>query len=77
MKLVNLQKIVISLLVILSIALMSSNFNAQESKIIGKWQTEKKDSKIEFFKSRNTYCVKLLWGKAIVEKDGETYKKRY
>ncbi|MGC4102439.1 DUF2147 domain-containing protein [Ferruginibacter sp.] len=46
-----------------------------ENAIIGKWESDKKDVKLEFFKSGNEYQARLLWGNQIVESDGVTSKK--
>jgi len=46
-----------------------------ENAIVGKWESDKKDVRLEFFKSGNEYQAKLLWGNKIVERDGRTSKK--
>lgn len=65
--------------VILFAAFLISNISifAQTGadEIIGIWETEAKDGKMQIFKSGNEYRAKLLWGTDIVEKDGKTSKK--
>jgi uncharacterized protein (DUF2147 family) len=51
---------------------LTINAKSNEGEIVGKWETEKKDAKMEVFKSGNTYSAKLLWGEQIVEADGVT-----
>lgn len=46
-----------------------------EGTIVGKWESDKKDVRLEFFKSGQEYKAKLLWGNQIVESDGRTSKK--
>ncbi|HEX8018772.1 DUF2147 domain-containing protein [Mucilaginibacter sp.] len=46
-----------------------------ENAIAGTWESDKKDVRLEFFKSGNEYQAKLLWGNKIVESDGKTSKK--
>lgn len=46
-----------------------------ENAIVGKWESDKKDVRLEFFKSGNEYKARLLWGNKIVESDGKTSKK--
>ncbi|AUD06150.1 DUF2147 domain-containing protein [Spirosoma pollinicola] len=45
--------------------------------VIGTWVSEGQDSKMEIYKSGNTYCDRLLagWGNKLYEKDGKTLKK--
>ncbi|MCU0359384.1 MAG: DUF2147 domain-containing protein [Bacteroidia bacterium] len=43
--------------------------------IVGVWETDTKDARMEVFKSGNLYYGKLLWGNKIVEADGKTSKK--
>lgn len=49
--------------------------NADE--VVGIWVSEAQDSKMEIYKSGNTYCGKLLagWGNKLYEKDGKILKK--
>lgn len=67
----------LSLLAILILTLTNTNnlqaqVNADE--IVGVWETEAKDAKMEVFKSGNEYQAKLLWGKDIVNTDGTSKK---
>ena len=43
--------------------------------ILGKWESDKKDVKMEIFKQGDKYYGRYLWGNQIVEKDGVTSKK--
>lgn len=43
--------------------------------ILGVWQTESKDARMEIFRRGDLYYGKLLWGNRIVEADGKTSKK--
>ena len=42
----------------------TTNVKAQtgENAIVGRWESDKKDVRLEFFKSGNEYQAKLLWG---------------
>ncbi len=46
----------------------------QES-IVGAWESDEKDVRMEFFKDGDGYKAKLLWGNKIVESDGQTSRK--
>jgi uncharacterized protein (DUF2147 family) len=46
-----------------------------ESAIVGKWESDKKDVRLEIFKQGDKYFGKYLWGNQIVEADGITSKK--
>ena len=61
---------------LLALLIFSFSMNAQNNTdaILGIWETEKKDAKIEVFKSGNEYKAKLLWGVQIVNKDGSSKK---
>jgi uncharacterized protein (DUF2147 family) len=66
----------IKILFVLIFAIFSKAFaQTGETAIIGKWESDKKDVKLEFFKTGNEYQAKLLWGDKIVESDGKTSKK--
>lgn len=67
----------ISVLIILVLTLISTtNLQAQVNTddIVGIWETESKDAKMEVFKSGNKYQAKLLWGKDIVNENGTSKK---
>lgn len=55
----------------------TTNVKAQtnENAILGRWESDKKDVRLEFFKSGNEYQARLLWGNQIVESDSKTSKK--
>jgi len=40
-------------------------------RIKGIWLTEKKDGKIEIFRSGNTYSGKLIWGNSVLDENGK------
>ena len=65
-----------SVVIIFAVLIYSTAF-AQKNpgEIIGIWETEAKDGKMEIYKTGNEYRGKLLWGKDIVEKDSKTSKK--
>lgn len=56
---------------------MASKMQAQvnEKSIVGVWESDKKDVRMEFFKDGANYSAKLLWGNLVVERDGITSKK--
>ena len=54
--------------------LFAQNTNKADN-IIGVWLSEKKDGRIEIYKSGNKYFGKLIWGNAMFEADGVTSKK--
>jgi uncharacterized protein (DUF2147 family) len=43
--------------------------------IIGAWESEEKDVRMEYFNEGDHYNARLLWGKNVVEADGTTSKK--
>lgn len=66
----------VKILFVLVLAVISKTFaQTGEGAIIGKWESDKKDVRMEFFKTGNEYQARLLWGNQIVESDGKTSKK--
>jgi uncharacterized protein (DUF2147 family) len=61
--------------ILLLAALSSLMAQTKEEAIIGTWETDAKDARMEVFKKGNYYYGKLLWGDKIVEADGKTSKK--
>jgi uncharacterized protein (DUF2147 family) len=60
---------------IITLMLIVSSSIAQTTggdKVLGTWLSEKKDAKIEIFKSGNKYSGKLIWGTEMFEADGKT-----
>jgi uncharacterized protein (DUF2147 family) len=60
---------------IVTLMLIVSSSIAQTTggdKVPGIWLSEKKDAKIEIFKTGNTYSGKLIWGAEMYEADGKT-----
>jgi len=45
-----------------------------ENSIVGTWESDEKDVKMEYFQDGDRYNAKLLWGNKIVEADGITSK---
>ncbi|WP_194972582.1 DUF2147 domain-containing protein [Aquiflexum lacus] len=64
-----------STIVMVFIAITSLMAQNKSDDIIGIWETETKDAKMEIFKDGSIYYGKLLWGDKIVESDGKTSKK--
>lgn len=62
---------IVTLFVVITSLMAQNNQDA----IIGIWETQTKDAKMEIFKNGDTYYGKLLWGNKIVEADGKTSKK--
>ena len=60
---------------IVTLILMVSSSIAQTTggdKVLGIWLSEKKDARIEIFKTDNKYSGKLIWGTEMYEADGKT-----
>jgi uncharacterized protein (DUF2147 family) len=64
-----------STIVMLFIAITSLMAQNNQDAIIGTWETDAKDARMEIFKSGDYYFGKLLWGNKVVESDGKTSKK--
>lgn len=62
-------------LIIVMLAMFASTYAQSEKAIVGNWESDKKDVRIEILKEGDTYYGNYLWGKDIVEKDGITSKK--
>jgi uncharacterized protein (DUF2147 family) len=62
-------------IVMLFVSFTSLTAQNNQDAIIGTWETEAKDAKMEIFKSDDNYFGKLLWGNKVVETDGKTSKK--
>jgi uncharacterized protein (DUF2147 family) len=61
-------------LAILVLIFVTSTISAQTApadQINGVWLDEKKDGKIEIFRTGNTYSGKLLWGKYVLDENGK------
>ncbi|RXK81249.1 DUF2147 domain-containing protein [Filimonas effusa] len=66
----------IRILFFLVLALFSKSFaQTGESAIVGIWESDKKDVRMEIYKENGKYLGKYLWGAQIVESDGVTSKK--
>jgi uncharacterized protein (DUF2147 family) len=64
-----------STIVMLFVAFTSLMAQNNQDAIIGTWETDAKDAKMEIFKSGDYYYGKLLWGNKVVEADSKTSKK--
>ena len=66
----------VKILFLLILAFVSRTFaQTGENDILGKWESDKKDVRLEIFKQGDKYYGKYLWGNQLVEKDGITSKK--
>lgn len=60
----------------LMLATVATTFaRSGEEAILGKWESDKKDVKLEIFRQGDKYYGKYLWGNQIVESDGVTSRK--
>ena len=62
-------------LIMLFMAFNSLIAQSNQDAIIGIWETDAKDAKMEIFRKGDNYYGKLLWGNKVVEADGKTSKK--
>lgn len=46
-----------------------------QNSIVGSWESDEKDVRMDFFQDGGHYSARLLWGNRIVEADGKTSKK--
>lgn len=69
------KKIFFSIVILLFIVSSSFAQNANGDKVIGVWLSEKKDARIEIFKTDDKYSGKQVWGKEIYEADDKTLLK--
>lgn len=66
----------VKLFFILMLTMVTRSFaQTGESAIIGVWESEKKDVRMEIYKENGKFFGKYLWGAQIVESDGVTSKK--
>ncbi len=66
------KKLLFSIVTLMLIVSFSFAQNANGDKVLGIWLSEKKDAKVEIFKSKNKYSGKLIWGAEMYEADGKT-----
>jgi len=59
----------------MSHARAQANIKTGGNAILGLWESDVKDSRIQFFKNGDAYGARILYGKRLVEADGKTYKK--
>lgn len=69
----KLMALAVSLMLLASVSVVRAQ--AVQDSIIGAWESDEKDVRMEFFKQGDLYKAKLLWGNKIVESDGQTSKK--
>jgi uncharacterized protein (DUF2147 family) len=64
-------------LAFLLMLMATTNLRAQtnQSSIVGTWESDEKDVRMEYFQDGDHYSARLLWGNKIVEADGTTSKK--
>jgi uncharacterized protein (DUF2147 family) len=61
-------------LITIAFVFFGLNANAQvspEDKIKGVWLTEKKDGKVEIFKTGHAWSGKLIWGNTVLDENGK------
>lgn len=61
------------LLVIVILFLATGKVSAQDN-ILGKWESDEKDVRLEFYSEGKEYKARILWGNQAVEADGVTSK---
>jgi len=66
------KKIFFSIVTLMLIVSSSIAQTKVGDKALGVWLSEKKDARIEIFRSGNKYSGKLLWGAEMFEADGKT-----
>ncbi len=66
------KKTFFSFVTLMLIFFSSSAQNTEGDKVIGVWLSEKKDARIEIFRTDNKYYGKLLWGNEMYAADGKT-----
>ena len=70
------KKTLFGLIALLSSTLFVSAQNTNKADgIIGTWLSEKKNGKVEIYKTGDKYYGKLIWSKTMFEADGATSKK--
>jgi uncharacterized protein (DUF2147 family) len=69
----KLMTLAVSLMLLTSVNVVHAQ--AIQDSIVGAWESDEKDVRMEFFKDGDIYKGKLLWGNKIVESDGQTSKK--
>jgi uncharacterized protein (DUF2147 family) len=63
------------IVLLLSLFSISQSYSQEKSDvIIGVWESEDKDAKMEIYKDGNTFKANLLWGAQIVNEDGSSKK---
>ena len=66
------KKIFFSMVTLMLIVSSAIAQTTGSDKVLGLWLSEKKDAKIEIFKSGDKYSGKLIWGTEMYEADGKT-----
>jgi uncharacterized protein (DUF2147 family) len=62
-------------LFLLNQARAQNDKNGNAETILRVWETQEKDGRMQLLKSGQTYYAKMLYGKELLEADGETYKR--
>ncbi|AYB29125.1 DUF2147 domain-containing protein [Chryseolinea soli] len=60
---------------LLLVAAIGASAQVNQKAIMGTWESDEKDVRMEIFKEGEEYKGKLLWGNKVVEPDGKTSKK--
>lgn len=64
------------LLALMAMATMTTlRAQTNASAIVGTWESDQKDVRMEYFQDGDHYSARLLWGNKIVEADNATSKK--
>lgn len=64
------KKLLLAIIVLIAASLGARAQVKPEDRIKGIWLTEKKDGKIEIFRTGNTYTGKLIWGNSVLDGNG-------
>jgi uncharacterized protein (DUF2147 family) len=67
----NMKSIMLALFTLVFTGLKASAQISPGDRINGTWLTEKKDGKIQIFRTGDTYSGKLLWGTAVFDENGK------
>ena len=71
MKVVRVLVLALMAIATMSTVMAQTNANA----IVGTWESDQKDVRMEYFQDGDHYSARLLWGNKIVEADNVTSKK--
>lgn len=60
--------------ILVAILFFATGQVSAQNKILGKWESDKKDVRLEFYQVGDEYCARILWGAEAVKADGVTSK---